>query len=492
LKAEAEEDNRINQTKMIQRFLILVTGLFITFSYGQDSPKKWTLEACISYAFENNISIKQSQLDIEDADINEKDAYGNFMPNFNINANNSWNTGLSTNVTTGVLENQTARNFSFGGTVGVRIFSGLDNWKRLQRAKLSRLASQYSLEQMEDDIALAVANAYLQVLVSKQTRDLLIQQNEITVQQLEQTQLQIDAGTVPKGDILELEATDADEKRQIVVAENDVKISLVSLAQLLLIDNYENFQIADESYDVPITDLMNRDIDEIIEQARKERYEILLAETNLDIAKKDLEVARSAYYPTLNGFFNYNTRENNIGGSTIGGIDPDNPTRQIGTVETTGDAVVTPNFTFVETGPRPFFDQLSRNDGLSYGLQLNIPVFNGLATRNNVKRNKINVQRVETRLEQTELDLESNVYQAYVDAQGAAKAYDAAQKAVDAQQIAFDFAKERFEVGSSNAFELNQSKIRLTNAENRLIQAKYDFIFRIKVLELFFGERPVE
>ncbi len=473
---------------------ILTTAFCLCFAIGfsQDVPTQWTLEACIRYAFDNNIRVKQSKLDIDDADVNRADAIGNFLPDFNVSANNSWNTGLSTNVTTGVLESQTARNFSLGATVGINLFRGLENWKRFDRAKLAALASQYSLEQMEDDIALSVANSYLQILVSKQIRDVLIKQNEITLQQLEQTRLQIDAGTVPEGDILELQATDADEKRQIVIAENDVKIALVSLAQLLLIDDYENFEIADESYDVPITDLINRDINEIIEEAKKERYEILVAETNLEIARKDLEIARSAYMPRISGFFNYNTRENDIPSSAIGDVDPNNPTRQIGVVETTGDAVVVPNFTFVEVPPLSFSEQLWRNDGLSYGLQLNIPVFNGLATRNNVKRNKINVERLENNLEQAELDLESNVYQAYVDAQGAAKAYHAAEKAVDAQQIAFDFAKDRFDVGSSNSFDLNLSKIRLTNAENRLIQAKYDFIFRIKVLELFFGERPVD
>lgn len=439
----------------MKRFLISIFCLATTLIVAQETPKRWTLEACISYAFENNISIKQSQLDIEDADVNERDAFGNFLPSINLNSNLNWNSGVTQNNVTGILENQTTRNFTLGGNVGLNIFNGLDNWKRLQRAKLSKLASSYSLEQMEDDIALAVANSYLQILVSKQTRDLLISQNEITLQQLEQTQLQIDAGTVPRGAILELEATDADEKRQIVVAENDVKISLITLAQLLLIDDYENFEIADENYDVPVTDILNRDIDDIIEQAKKERYEILIAETNLDISKKDLEIARSAYFPSLDGFISYSARES-------------------------------------ENLPLDFIEQLYTFDGLFYGLRLNIPVFNGLSVRNNVKRNKINVQRQENRLEQAELDLESNVYQAYVDAKGAAKAYDAAQKAVDAQQIAFDFAKERFDVGSSNSFELNQTKIRLTNTENRLIQAKYDFIFRIKVLELFFGERPVE
>lgn len=475
--------------------IILIVSIFVIsnmFSQEEGTQIEWTLEACIKHAFENNISIKQSELDIDEANINKSDAIGNFMPSLNLNANNNWNSGLTQNVVTGVLENQVTRNFSTGATVGINIFSGLQNWRTLQRAKLSQLASQYSLKQMEDDIALFVANSYLQVLVSKQTLAVLEQQNEITRQQIEQTEALIEAGSLPKGDLLELEATNADEQQQIIVAQNDVKISLISLAQSLLIDDYENFDIADQTYDIPITDIMNRDINDIIEQAKEERYEVQIAEKNVEITEKSIEIARAAYYPTLRGFFNYNTRESDRERFISGGIDPDNPTQQIGFVENTGAAVVQPNFLTEVIGPRDFIDQLWRNDGISYGLQLNIPVFNGFATRNNVARNKINLERSKNQLKQAELDLESNVYQAYVDAQGAAKAYDAAQKSVEAQQIAYDYAKERYDVGMSNAFVLNQSKTRLTNAQNRMVQAKYDYIFRIKVLELFFGERPVK
>ena len=462
------------------------------FSQENETKIKWTLEACIKYAFDNNINIKQSQLDIEDADVNKSDAIGNFLPSLNLNGNNNWNSGLTQNVTTGVLENQVTRNFSAGATVGVNIFSGLQNWRSLQRAKLSQLASQYALEQMEDDIALFVANSYLQVLVSKQTLEVLQQQNQITQQQIEQTKALIEAGNLPQGDLLELQATNADEQQQIIVAQNDVRISLISLAQSLLIDDYENFDIADDTYEVPITDVMTRDIDDIIEQAKKERYEVRVAETDVDIAEQNVEIAKSAYYPTLRGFFNYNTRESDRNRVVSGGIDPDNPTRQIGFVEGSGATVLTPNFLTEAIGPRDFIDQLWRNDGITYGIQLNVPVFNGFATRNNVTRNQINLERSKNRLKQAELDLESNVYQAYVDAQGAAKAYDAAQKSVEAQQTAYDYAKERYDVGMSNAFDLNQSKTRLTNAQNRMVQAKYDYIFRLKVLELFFGERPID
>jgi len=478
----------------MKKIILLILCFCFAQSFSQETEAKtiWTLEACIKHAFDNNISIKQSQLDIEDADINKSDAVGNFLPSLNLNASNSWNSGLTQNVVTGVLENQVTRNFSTGATVGINIFSGLQNWRTLQRAKLSQLASQYALEQMEDDIALFIANSYLQVLVSKQTLAVLEEQNRITQQQIEQTQALIDAGTVPQGDILELQATNADEQQQIIVAKNDVKISLISLAQTLLIDDYENFDIADESYDIPITDIINRDIDEIIEEAKQERYEVKVAEKNVEIAEKNLEIARGAYYPTLGGFFNYNTRESDRERFIRGEIDPEDPTTQIGFVEDTGAAVVTPNFLTETIGPRDFVDQLWRNDGISYGVQLNIPVFNGFATRNNVKRSQINVERTKNQLQQAELDLEADVYQAYVDAQGAAKAYEAAVKSVDAQQNAYDFARERFDVGMSNAFDLSQSKTRLTNAQNRMVQAKYDYIFRIKVLELFFGERPVD
>ena len=204
------------------------------FSQENETKIKWTLEACIKYAFDNNISIKQSQLDIEDADVNKSDAIGNFLPSLNLNANNNWNSGLTQNVTTGVLENQVTRNFSAGATVGINIFSGLQNWRTLQRAKLSQLASQYALEQMEDDIALFVANSYLQVLVSKQTFEVLQEQNQITQQQIEQTEALIDAGNLPQGDLLELQATNADEQQQIIVAQNDVRISLISLSAIII------------------------------------------------------------------------------------------------------------------------------------------------------------------------------------------------------------------------------------------------------------------
>jgi outer membrane protein len=471
-------------------FLFLLALVTSSAIFAQN--QKWTLEACISHALENNITVKQTELNLQDAEVNLKDAIGNYLPSLNIGANNQWVSGLTQNITTGLLEQQVNRNFSINATSSISIFNGLSNLHQFERAKISRLATTYNLNQIKDDISLAVANSYLQVLVSKQSLAILVEQNKVTQEQLTQTQALVDAGSLPEGEILEIKAQNADELRQMAIAENDIQVSLIGLAQNLLIKDYENFDIADEDYDIPITEILEKTPDEIIESAKRERYEIMIAEQDVELAKKDLQIAKSQYYPSLNGFFNYNTRESDRDNIVSAGIDPVNPTQQIGVVESTGQSVVQPNFLLETANADPFFDQLRNNDGYAFGLQLNIPVFNGLSVRNQVTRNEINVERTEFQLEQIELNLESNVYQAYLDAQGAAKAYDEALKAVESQQTAFNYAKERFDVGISNGFEFTQSKFRLTNSENQLIQAKYNFIFQIKVLELFFGIRPID
>ncbi|GGZ45058.1 TolC family protein [Mesonia mobilis] len=439
----------------MKKITIIAALLGLVFSASAQEGKKWTLRECVEYALENNISVKQSELDLENAKLNKMDAIGNLLPTLNGNASYTTNTGASINPTTNQFENETFSSFTTGASSSLTLFDGLRNIRQLQRAKLSRLASQYQLEKMESDIALAVANSYLQVLLNKANLEAIKSQNEVSQEQLERTQNLVDAGTLPQGDLLEIKATIANETQQIVVAENNIQISLISLAQLLLIEDYETFQIVDEGYEVISTEIADLAPQEIIRNAQSSRPEVKIAEKNVELAEKDVEIARGSYYPTLSAFFNYNTRYS------------DND--------------------FLN---RNFTDQLWQNDGLGYGFRLNVPIFNGLSVRTNVKRNKINLQRTEYQLEQAKLDLESNVYQAYVDAKGAAKSYEAALSALESQELAFEYATDRYEVGLTNAFDFSQSKQRFDNAKINVNQAKYDYIFKLKVLELYFGVAP--
>ncbi|WP_299244009.1 TolC family protein [uncultured Aquimarina sp.] len=455
----------------------------------QAQDKKWTLRECVEYALENNITIKQSALNLEAAEIDKSDAIGAFLPSFNANAGNTWSSGLSPDPVTGTNRTATFRNSSYGVNVGITLFDGLRNLKQLQRAKINRLLNQYNLGKSKDDIALFIANSYLQVLLNKESLKVIEKQHDITLEQLKRTKDLVDAGVLPQGDLLEIEATSADELTRIVQAENAVLIARVGLAQTLLIKDYENFDIVEKEYLVPESSILNKSVEEIRSSAREARYEVQIAEQNKLIAEKDLEIAKGAYYPTLSGSFNYGTREVGTNTFDVIGIDPVTPFDPIGTVEGTGDTVFSliPNPVLQEAGPTPFIKQLYTNDGISYGLSLNVPIFNGFSTRNAVKRSKINVKRTAFQLEQAELDLDSNVYQAYVDAKGSAEAYEASLVAVKAQERAYEYAKDRYDVGRTNAFDFSQSKFRLENAQSNVVQAKFDYIFKIKVLELFFG-----
>lgn len=418
--------------------------------YSQSN--EWTLEQCVAHALENNISVKQSELELESTDVDKLVAVGNFLPTLNANANGAKNTGLSLNPTNNQLENMTFGTASGAINVGLNLFDGLRNVRQLQRAKLSKLAAQYRLDKMKDDIALMVANSYLQVLLNKANLEVAMSQNEVTQEQYQRTSDLVDAGAIPRGDLLEIQATDASEKQKIAVAENTVRISLISLAQLLLIKDYSTFDIAEEEYDIVEDGIATMDVSEIITNAKKTRSEVKIAEENMNLAEKDVQISKGAYYPTVSAFFGYNTRYANN--------DP---------LEHT------------------FIEQLYLNDGIGYGVQLNIPVFNGFAVRGNVKRNEINLRNSEYLLEQAKLDLESNVYQAYVDVKGSRKAYDAAVVALESQELAYQYAKDRYDVGLTTAFDFSQSKLRYDNSKIEVNRTKFEYIFKLKVLELYFG-----
>jgi outer membrane protein len=439
---------RIKVHKMILRkilLLFLFTGLQMVAQ-----GKKWTLEECVDYAIKNNISIKQSELDLKTSSIEKMEAIGGFLPSLNANANYSVNTGASINPVTNQFQNQTFKSFSAGASSNITLFNGLANWKVVQRAKLSRIANSYRLDKMKDDIALSVANSYLQILFNKEQLKVQINQNLITKENINRTKDLIEAGVVPAGDIYELQATDATQQQQIINTENTLFISKIGLCQILLLEDYASFDISDEVFDIPLTNISNETQETILVKARESVKEVKIALSNVDLAKKDLAISRSSYLPTLTGFVGYNTRWSE---STI--------------------------FNFA--------DQLSLFDGTGIGLQLNIPVLNGLATRGRVQRAKINQERATYQLKQAELDLERNVYQAYNDVINARKAFEAAQKSLESRLQAFNFSKERYNVGLQNAFDFSQATLALENAQSEVIRTKYDYIFRTKILEFYFG-----
>ncbi|SDJ20898.1 outer membrane protein [Flavobacterium noncentrifugens] len=462
--------------------LLLLSGL--TF---QAQAKKWTIQECVNYALEHNISIKQTDLDTKVANIDKNAAFGSFLPAVNVTGSHSWNIGLNQNITTGLLENETTQFTSAQLNANVDIFKGLQNQNRYRRANLAIISAQYQLTKMRDDVSLNVANAFLQILFNKENIKVQKEQLANNERQFQRTQELVNAGSVPRGDLLDIKATVADNKQKVILAENAFLISKLSLAQLLQLEDFQNFDVADEDYEAKQSEVMFQTPDAIYKKALEERVEVKLAKANLEVAEKDVTIAKGAYLPNLIGFYSFSSRVGYADRVTGRIADVNNPYSPIGVVDGTGQVVSVPNYTNVLGSPLPFFTQFNDNKGHNFGLQLNVPILNGFSVKNNVERSKVALERSKIALAQSQLDLERNVYQAFTDANGAFNSYESAVVALEARESAFNYAKERYAVGMMNAFDFNQAQSLFSNAQSEVLRTKYDYIFRTKIVEFYFG-----
>jgi outer membrane protein len=257
----------------------------------------------------------------------------------------------------------------------------------------------------------------------------------------------------------------AADKQKVVVAENTLLISKLSLAQLLQLDNFQDFDIVEGDYEAKQSEVMFQTPAAIIAKAKENRIELKISKTNVAIAEKEVTIAKGAYQPTIQGYYGFNSR--------ISYAD-------IPLFDNTGNLIGT-------RGPLPFMDQFSNNKGHQFGIQLNVPIFSGFAVKYNVMRSKVALERSKIAYSQSELDLERSIYTAYTDAQGAYNSYESALSALDARRSAFEYAQERFNVGLMNTFEYNQAQTLFVNAQSEVVRTKFDYIFRTKVVEFYFG-----
>ena len=436
--------------KKVFIYILLIAGT----TAAVHAQKKWTLKECVEYALENSIAIKQAQLDRQNSELDKSDAFGSFLPTANVSASHSWNIGLNQNQLTGLFETATTQTSSASLNVGVDIYNGLQNVNRMHRANLALLANQYQLDDIKDNTSLQVVQAYLQILFNKESLKVLEAQYEVTKAELKRTEELVKEGVLPRGDKFEIEANLATQEQQIVNAENALRFSRISLAQLLLITDYENFDIAEGDYMIPSTTIMNNTPRQIFEKSLEVRNNIKISQSNIELAEYDLKIAKGARLPSLSAFYGFNTTyfQSEVSLITI-----------------------------------PFSQQISDNKRHSFGLQLSIPILNGFRARNTVRRSLVNIERAKFNLEQEKIDLEATVNQAYNDTRGALKAYEAAEKTLLARREAHRNSTDRFSEGMMNSFDFSQSKQRLETAESDVVRTKFDYIFRLKILEFYFG-----
>ena len=434
------------------KYKLLVIALLIGYTtIGQN--KIWTLQECVKHALENNISIKRGEntLLINEQDI--KGAKGNFLPSVNASLSQGLSFGQS-ELFPGSFVNRTSTSTNVGVNVNQTIFNGFRNTYLYKQSQLNLETNKLELDRIRDDLSLNVANSYLNILFNKERLETAKAQYDFSSKQLDQVKNLVDAGVQPRANIFDAEATLSSDAQSVTVAQNNYNLSLLSLSQLLQVP-FEGFNVHIIEVDSPSAELMYNDIAPILNYAVENRNEIKVAKKNIENSELNTEISKSGFLPSVSASYGF--------GSNV-------------------------FYTNLATTEESFFNQLNDNKGHSFNLNVSFPIFSRFQNKTAVAKSKIREANSKLDLDQAKLTLESNIQRAFTDAHAALKTYTASQKSLESQELAFGNSQERYNLGSMNAFELEQARIRLINAESSLINAKYDFVFKTKVLDFYLGK----
>lgn len=437
--------------KFIKNTIVLGTLLVGLSVFSQQ--KKWTLLECVNHALENNITVSQNENNIL---LNEQDvieAKGQFLPSVSGNIRHNLSIG-NRELFPGQFVDRTDNSTSIGISANQTIFNGFRLTNLYKQSQLNLETSKLELSRIKDDISLNVVNSYLNVLFNKERLETARAQYEFSKKQVEQVKELVDAGAQPKVNIYDAEATFSTDEQNLTIAENNYNLSLLTLSQLLQLP-FEGFDVEIIEVSSPSKALLYDNVNPIIDYALDNRVEIKVAEKRIENAELGTEISKSGYYPSLT--FNYGFGSNAF-------------------------------FTNVLDNEQDLLSQLDNQKAHAFTLNLGIPIFSRYQNKTAVARSRIQEENSKLGLEQAKLDLESNIQRAYTDAQAALKAFVAAEKSMESQKLAFENAQDRYNIGVMNAFELEQSRVRYINAESALINAKYDFVFKTKVLDFYMGK----
>lgn len=444
----------INRKTMMQNIKYKLAALLLLIGFSVTAQNKvWTLQECVTHALENNITVVRGKntLKINEQDI--KGAKGQFLPSANASLSQSLSLGQA-QVFPGSFVDRTSHSTGLNLGISQNIFNGFRNIYQLEAAELNLETNKLLLNNIKDNISLNVVNAYLNVLFSKERLETAKAQYEFSSKQLQQVKDLAEAGVQPRANIYDAEATLSGDVQSVTVADNNYTLALLNLSQLLQVP-FEGFNVEIIEINTPSAEIMYSDIKPILNYALENRNEIKVAEKNIEVSQLNTKISKSGYLPNVSFSYGFGTNA---------------------------------FFSNLTQNEDAFLGQLNDNKGHRFSVNVGIPIFSRFQNKTAVAKSKITEQNIKLDLEKAKLDLESIIQQAFTDAQAALKTYIAAQKSLEAQQLSFSNSQERYNLGNMNAFELEQSRIRLINAESSLINAKYDFVFKTKVLDFYMGK----
>lgn len=473
--------------KSALRSLLALSCLFL-LCFSASAQNAWSLQQCIDRALDKNIQIRISELNEEQAKAQVDENYASFFPSINGSVGQNYFFGRSIDPYTNSYTTNQVQSNSFSLSGSMPLFEGFQVQNALRQSKLNYLSAQNDLKKIRNDIQLNVVSDFLSVMYNQELYDVTKAQVDASAVQRDKMKRMYELGSVNKGSYLELESQLASDQLRLVQSKAQYDQSVLNLTQLIELDSVKDFAVVRPDVAVPNVDASAFNTDGVYTAALTNQPDIASSEYKVMSAEKSLAIARGSRYPRLsmNGSLStsYSTSSKQVESFVYG-----TPSTYFSGFTSTGDSVftVSPNVTPVY-GETPFKKQFNDNLGRSVGFSLSVPVFNGWQTRTGIRRAKISLEQTRLNHESNKKTLFKNVQQAIADAIASQHKYESGQKRVEALTETFNFNQERFDLGLISSYDYLQSKNNLSQAQADLLQAKYEYIMRLKIIDFYLGK----
>lgn len=424
----------------------IITATALTLSAVAADASTWSLDSCISYAREHNLTVRSRQLDRQGAELSVTEARDRYLPSLSASASESFSFGRGL-TSENTYANRNTQSFNWGVNMNLPLFQGLSAWRQEKYARASLAAVVEDVEAAKDDVTLNVMAAYLQVLYAREIYEVALETQNLSKIELKRRQDLFEAGKIAELDVTEARSQLAQDELSAVNADNDWKLALLDLTQLLRLPDPENFDVAplrDEEAFIGAPD-------EVYKRALENNHTLAASRLRIDAAKRQVDVARSGYLPTLS--FNLGL------GSTYYKLNGEqNPS---------------------------FARQMRDNYSTGLGFSLNIPIFDAFSTRNNVRRARLEETTAKLNYETSCDNIYKDIQQAYYRAVAAEKKLSSSKIARDSSHDAFLAMQEKYNYGRANATEYEQAKSAYVRAVAENVQARYELIMRGRILAFY-------
>ena len=472
--------------KNISLLLFLITSVFLEV----DAQQVWTLEKCLSYARNNSIAIKQAELGIEGALLTEKNMRMMRYPNVSGRASGGAQFGRTIDPTTNSFDNQTIGFNNLSINAGVTIYNGNRINNTIKQSKVDAEAARLDAQDASNTLMLSIASSYLNILMAEEQLANAKSRRKLSDDQLKRVDRLINAGSLPKNDRLNVLSQIALDDQTVIQAQNGVDIGYLQLKNLMAVAPSTNFKIGKPDVDVPDTNPDLFKFETVYAAALNSQPNIRAAEKSEESAEIQVDIAKSALLPLVSAFGGIDSRWSSVA------RDFNDPSTQIiiprqVDVEFMGFEGPITIFNEIDAGfPKiNYLDQLNENLGQNLGVSVQVPIYNNHTNRTNIERAKLGVLSAQYQAEQTKQQLKADIQTAIANARAGRKTYEAAQFAYDAAKAAFENAEKRYQLGTINSFDYANARTNLDAAQIEVIRSKYDYIFRLKIVDFYTGKK---